>query len=156
MGQMNRARTQRTMDNTPRTFPIVKDISISPEWKAAAEMISRQAGIVLVIGVPGSGKSTLSRYLVYYLTHGHRTVALIDCDVGQTHLGPPTTIGMKLYKEPPDRLDTLQPDYMRFIGAPSPGSRICTGPSGIFGNRIPAHGHHKAQPGVHHTPTGIR
>jgi polynucleotide 5'-kinase involved in rRNA processing len=44
--------------------------------------------------------------------------------VGQTHLGPPTTIGMKLYKEPPDRLDTLQPDYMRFIGAPSPVGHI--------------------------------
>ena len=78
---MNRARTRRTMDNTPRTVPQVKDISISPEWEAAAEMISRQGGIVLVIGVPGSGKSTLSRYLVDYLTHGHRTVALIDCDV---------------------------------------------------------------------------
>ena len=112
------------MDNTPRTVPQVKDISISPEWEAAAEMISRQGGIVLVIGVPGSGKSTLSRYLVDYLTHGHRTVALIDCDVGQTHLGPPTTIGMSLYKEPPDGLDTLQPDYMRFIGAPSPVGRI--------------------------------
>jgi polynucleotide 5'-hydroxyl-kinase GRC3/NOL9 len=112
------------MDNTPRTFPLVKDISISPEWEAAAEMIFRQVGIVLVIGVPGSGKSTLSRYLVHCLTHGHETVALIDCDLGQTHLGPPTTIGMKLYKKPPDRLDTLQPDYMRFIGAPSPVGHI--------------------------------
>lgn len=112
------------MDNTPRTFSLAKDISISPEWKAAAEMISRQAGIVLVIGIPGSGKSTLSRYLVHCLTHGHRTVALIDCDVGQTHLGPPTTIGMSLYKVPPDRLDTLQPDYMRFVGAPSPVGHI--------------------------------
>jgi len=121
---MGRARTQRTMDNTPRTFPLVKDISISPEWEAAAAMISRQAGIVLVIGVPGSGKSTLSRYLVHYLTHSHRTVALIDCDVGQTHLGPPTTIGMSLYRKPPDRLDTLQPDYMRFIGATSPVGHI--------------------------------
>jgi len=120
MRPMNQERTRRTMDNTPRTFPLAKDISISPEWEAAAEMISTQAGIVLVIGVPGSGKSTLSRYLVHYLTHGHRTVALIDCDVGQTHLGPPTTIGMSLYKKPPDGLDTLQPDYMRFIGAPSP------------------------------------
>lgn len=112
------------MDNRPRTFPLVKEISISPEWKAAAERISRQAGIVLVIGVLGSGKSTLSRYLVHCLTHGHWTVALIDCDVGQTHLGPPTTIGMSLYQKPPDGLDTLQPDYMRFIGAPSPVGHI--------------------------------
>ena len=124
MRPMNQECTQRTMDNTPRTFPLVKDISISPEWEAAAEMISRQAGIVLVIGVPGSGKSTLSRYLVHCLSYGHRTVALIDCDLGQTHLGPPTTIGMKLYKEPLDRLDTLQPDYMRFVGATSPVGHI--------------------------------
>jgi polynucleotide 5'-hydroxyl-kinase GRC3/NOL9 len=112
------------MENTPRTFPLAKDISISPEWEVAAERISRQAGIVLVIGVPGSGKSTLSRYLVHCFIHGHGTVALIDCDLGQTHLGPPTTIGMSLYKKPPDRLDTLQPDYMRFIGAPSPVGHI--------------------------------
>ena len=124
MRPMNQERTQRTMDNTPRTFPLLKDISISPEWEAAAERISRQAGIVLVIGAPGSGKSTLSRYLVHDLTHDHRTVALIDCDVGQTHLGPPTTMGMSLYTKPPDRLDTLQPDYMRFIGAPSPVGHI--------------------------------
>jgi polynucleotide 5'-hydroxyl-kinase GRC3/NOL9 len=112
------------MDNTPRTFPLAKDISISPEWEVTAARIFRQAGIVLVIGVPGSGKSTLSRYLVHCLTHGHRTVALIDCDVGQTHLGPPTTIGMSLYRKPPDGLDTLQPDYMRFIGATSPVGHI--------------------------------
>jgi polynucleotide 5'-hydroxyl-kinase GRC3/NOL9 len=112
------------MDNSSRTSLLSRDISISPEWEAAAEMIFRQAGIVLVIGVPGSGKSTLSRYLVHYLTRGHRTVALIDCDLGQTHLGPPTTMGMKLYKGPSDRLDTLQPDSMWFIGAPSPVGHI--------------------------------
>ena len=112
------------MGNSPRTFPLLKDIRIAPEWEEAADMLSRQAGIVLVIGVPGSGKSTLSRYLVHHLTQGHQTVALIDCDVGQTHLGPPTTIGMNLYRHPPDRLDTLQPDYMRFIGAPSPVGHV--------------------------------
>jgi polynucleotide 5'-hydroxyl-kinase GRC3/NOL9 len=98
----------------------VKGIDISPEWQAAAEHVSQDPGIYLVVGVPDSGKSTLSRFLVRYLTNARRTVALIDCDVGQTILGPPTTIGMMLYPEPTDQVDTLEPDCMRFIGATSP------------------------------------
>ena len=98
----------------------MKDISISPEWAAAAETISRESGISVVLGIPDSGKSTLSRYLTRYLTHAGRIVALIDCDVGQTHLGPPTTIGMMLYPEPTDPSDTLEPHHLRFIGATSP------------------------------------
>ena len=98
----------------------MKSISTSREWKAAAETISKQTGIFLVVGVPDSGKSTLSRYLVHYLTHANRIVGLIDCDVGQTHLGPPTTIGMMLYAQPTAQFDTLEPYCMRFIGSTSP------------------------------------
>jgi polynucleotide 5'-hydroxyl-kinase GRC3/NOL9 len=98
----------------------MKDISISPEWKAAAETVSRDTGIFMIMGVPDSGKSTLSRYLIHYLTNANRIVAMIDCDVGQTHLGPPTTIGMMLYSKPTDQLDTIKPQYMRFIGTTSP------------------------------------
>ena len=102
----------------------MKTISISPSWKAAAEAISQETGILLVVGVPDSGKSTLSRYLVHYLTHANRIVALIDCDVGQTHLGPPTTLGMMLYTIPTDPCDTLKPHHMRFIGATSPTGHL--------------------------------
>lgn len=102
----------------------LKNISISREWRAAAEAISKKSGIFLVVGVPDSGKSTLSRYLIHYLTHASRIVALIDCDVGQTHLGPPTTLGMMLYTNPTDPCDTLKPDHMRFIGATSPTGHL--------------------------------
>ncbi len=98
----------------------MKDISISAEWKAAAETVSRDTGIFMIMGVPDSGKSTLSGYLAHYLTNADRLVAMIDCDVGQTHLGPPTTIGMMLYSEPTDRFDTVKPHFMRFIGTTSP------------------------------------
>lgn len=98
----------------------MKDISISWDWKEAAEAISKQTGIFLVVGVPDSGKSSLSRYLVHYLIHANRRVALIDCDVGQTHLGPPTTIGMMLYAKPTAQFDTPKPHFMRFLGATSP------------------------------------
>jgi polynucleotide 5'-hydroxyl-kinase GRC3/NOL9 len=89
-----------------------------------AEAIFQETGIFLVAGVPDSGKSTLSRYLVHYLTHANRIVALIDCDVGQTHLGPPTTLGMMLYTNPTDSCDTLKPHHMRFIGATSPSGHL--------------------------------
>ena len=102
----------------------MKTISISPGWKAVAEAIFQETGIFLVAGVPDSGKSTLSRYLVHYLTHANRIVALIDCDVGQTHLGPPTTLGMMLYTNPTDSCDTLKPHHMRFIGATSPSGHL--------------------------------
>lgn len=97
-----------------------KGISISDDWKAAAEVIVRDAGIVMVMGGVDSGKSTLSRYLIYRLTSLNRLVAMVDCDVGQTHLGPPTTIGMMLYHNPWERFDNIRPDYMRFIGSTSP------------------------------------
>jgi len=102
----------------------MKTISVSPKWKAAAETISKESGISLVVGIPDSGKSTLSKYLTHYLTHVNRIVALIDCDVGQTHLGPPTTLGMMLYTDPTDPCDTLKPHHMRFIGATSPAGHF--------------------------------
>ncbi len=57
----------------------MKNISISNEWKAAAEALCNETGIFLVLGPPGSGKSTLSGYLIHYVTRANRKVALIDC-----------------------------------------------------------------------------
>ncbi|HID31378.1 MAG TPA: hypothetical protein EYP19_15445, partial [Desulfobacterales bacterium] len=54
----------------------------------------------------------------------NRIVALIDCDVGQTHLGPPTTLGMMFYTDPTDPCDTLEPHHLRFIGATSPPGHL--------------------------------
>lgn len=102
----------------------MNNISISEEWKVAVETVSKEIGIVLVVGMPDSGKSTLSRYLIHCLSHANRPVALIDCDVGQAHLGPPTTMGMMLYTRATDQLDTLAPEYMRFIGATSPTGHL--------------------------------
>jgi len=98
----------------------MKDISIPRDWKSAAEVILEQTGIIMVMGLPDSGKSTLSRYLVRHLTQANRIVAMIDCDVGQNHLGPPTTMGMAIYRRPFKNFDTIKP----FIGATSPIGHI--------------------------------
>lgn len=70
---------------------------INPDWKRVANQIVKPNQCVLVIGASDSGKSTFCRYLIDFAWTAQLKVALVDADVGQSQIGPPTTIGMKLF-----------------------------------------------------------
>lgn len=75
---------------------------------------------VYVVGATDSGKTTLCRYIVDE-TVSRTRAAYVDCDTGQSQIGPPTTEGMLLYpgpSEPPGR------PYLRFVGSTSPGGHF--------------------------------
>ncbi len=55
----------------------------------------KPGGIIYVIGSNDSGKSTLCNWLAENLSKECRT-AYIDCDPGQSLIGPPTTVGLQL------------------------------------------------------------
>jgi hypothetical protein len=46
----------------------------------------------LFLGAPDTGKTTLIEALAVRLANDH-TVAIVDADIGQSHIGPPTTVG---------------------------------------------------------------
>ncbi len=103
-----------------KSFPFLAKIELLPEWRAAADAFLSRGGTCMVLGAPDTGKSTLSRYLVSRAYGAGRRVALVDLDVGQSHLGPPTTLGLGLY---PPRLPGdggLHPEACYFIGQTSP------------------------------------
>lgn len=75
---------------------------INPEWKRLASRIVMPNQRVLVLGPSDAGKSTFCRYLIDYACAASLKVALVDTDVGQSQIGPPTTIGMKLFEPTPD------------------------------------------------------
>jgi polynucleotide 5'-hydroxyl-kinase GRC3/NOL9 len=52
-------------------------------------------GVVLIIGGSDAGKSTFVRYLAERLAPSRR-VALVDGDIGQTTMGPPTTQTLRM------------------------------------------------------------
>jgi len=56
----------------------------------------RLTGLVLIIGAPDTGKSTLARYLYTRAAASGRRMAYVDGDPGQSTLGPPTTITVTL------------------------------------------------------------
>jgi polynucleotide 5'-hydroxyl-kinase GRC3/NOL9 len=101
-------------------FPFLKHLDIPPEWDAAATRFLEQGGVAMVLGGPDTGKSTLSRYLVYRVFAAGAPAALVDLDLGQSHLGPPAALGLGLFPPRFPGDDSLFPDALYFIGQTSP------------------------------------
>jgi len=93
-------------------------ISIGEGWNdlAAAILGSDAPERVYVVGATDSGKTTLCNYLVDEAAARTKT-AYVDCDTGQSRLGPPTTEGMALCTGTPEL-------YLRFVGSTSPGGHF--------------------------------
>ncbi len=96
----------------------------SSTWPAAAvEDLIRadrtRPGLWLFLGATDTGKTTLIEALTARLTSAH-SVAIVDADVGQSHIGPPTTVGWAPVKPGPFDLSATKPDGMVFVGDVTP------------------------------------
>ena len=105
-------------------FPFLKHLVIPPAWEEAARRFLDTTGVTLVLGGPDTGKSTLCQYLVYRAYAAGEPVALVDLDLGQSHLGPPGALGLGLFppRFPGDQ--GLFPEGLYFIGQTSPVGAI--------------------------------
>nr|BAL57214.1 AAA ATPase [uncultured Chloroflexota bacterium] len=82
--------------------------------------LSAPGSLIMVIGAPDSGKSTLARLIYQELVREYACVAYLDGDPGQSILGPPTTLTLAL-NHPGDR--SFPPNgrlWGGFLGATSP------------------------------------
>ena len=70
---------------------------VNPDWRKLASRVVKPQQIVLVIGATDAGKSTFCRFLVDSALATGLKVACVDADVGQSQIGPPTTIGVKSF-----------------------------------------------------------
>lgn len=99
----------------------IQGSTIPDSWKRAAAALKEMGeGKVIVLGPTDAGKSTLCTYLVNQLLNQVHNLRLIDADVGQTDLGPPTTIARATPLHPITFLPELTPDARFFIGHTSP------------------------------------
>lgn len=87
---------------------------------------------VLLLGGPDSGKTTWTRDAVLALTGAGRTVAVVDCDLGQSEIGPPATVGAGWAAPGTDFRSLRDLDLLAayFVGAVSPARHlldVCVG-----------------------------
>lgn len=96
-------------------------ITVGREWHdLRGDLAHAGGGSVYVMGQTDCGKSTFCRYLAGKLA-GNGTVALLDCDTGQSSVGPPTTIGVALYRGSVSHPAAV---HLRFVGSTSPRGHV--------------------------------
>jgi polynucleotide 5'-hydroxyl-kinase GRC3/NOL9 len=102
------------------TFGELTVIVVEDGWSDIVEALRQDPAPTrcYVVGSTDAGKTTLCRFLIGELARSAKT-AYVDCDTGQSQIGPPTTEGMAFYPARPD-----EPPKMRFVGSTSPGGHL--------------------------------
>jgi polynucleotide 5'-kinase involved in rRNA processing len=95
-------------------------LKIPPEWRTVAEEIINHGGPVMVLGAPGSGKTTFCLYLTGLFCRQSREIFWIDGDPGQPFIGPPGVLSLTPFSEASDVLRRKSPQYIAFVGNTSP------------------------------------
>jgi len=100
---------------------VASDVVVPGEWEAVfCTLRDRGSGTVYVVGAADRGKTTFCRWLTAQLASTVMT-GFLDCDIGQSTLGPPATVGLALYR---GSLDVPLSTYLRFVGAVTPSGHM--------------------------------
>ncbi len=97
---------------------------IPPEWRETGEEICGQGGPVMVIGAPGSGKTTFCLYLTGLICRKAGKTTWIDADPGQPFFGPPAALSLTTFSGAADLMKRRAPQHLFFIGNTSPVGRL--------------------------------
>jgi polynucleotide 5'-hydroxyl-kinase GRC3/NOL9 len=101
----------------------VTALTEQPEWRSALADL-RQARSILLLGASDTGKTTFVTWLANELQGQGQRVGIVDTDVGQSTLGPSTTIGLGIVNRPFRSLQEVAPVRLYFVGSTSPRAHL--------------------------------
>jgi len=99
---------------------VVGESTVPVAWKEAAQVLQRQRGGCVIVGEVDSGKSGLCTFLADKCLEDTGKVGVVDADVGQADMGPPTTISSSVVQAPIIGLHKAVAEISFFIGDTSP------------------------------------
>lgn len=105
---------------------IAKD-TIPEDWRNLVDKISLNKGKytkIIVLGGLDVGKTGLVTFLANKFFLKNLKVGVIDADVGQSDIGPPTTIGLGVIEKPIASLNQARLVDAVFIGSTSPSGLL--------------------------------
>jgi len=104
----------------------VEGSTIPVSWERAAnEVLSREKPVTLmVMGGVDSGKTSFCAYLANKALKDKQSVTIIDADLGQSDVGPPSTIGSCRLPKPVIDPFEIGAESICFIGVTSPSAAV--------------------------------
>lgn len=91
-------------------------IRVEEEWRPLGATLREEGGSVYVLGMTDRGKSTFCRHLASEVA-AVDGAGYLDLDCGQSTIGPPTTLGLGVFRETFERPVAV---HLRFAGSTSP------------------------------------
>jgi polynucleotide 5'-hydroxyl-kinase GRC3/NOL9 len=108
--------------------------SIPKSWQVAVNTVlanENKPAVIMIVGAIDVGKTSFCAYLANMALREKRRVAIVDADLGQSDLGPPSTIGSCRIIKPIRDPFEIEAEDIRFIGVTSPSSASSEVISGI-------------------------
>lgn len=88
-------------------------------WLKHSHEILQKKGIVMIMGAPDTGKTTFATFLANQALEKGISVAVIDSDIGQSDIGPPSTIGLAFVHNTINNISDIAADKFYFVGTTS-------------------------------------
>lgn len=108
----------------PKTYEFIKQWNRFPEivrrkWDTCKEILVTP-GKIMVLGDVDTGKTEFCRFLVNSGLEKKYTVGVLDLDIGQSHIGPPGSLGFGIAKKRVRNLEKVPAEIIYPVGALSP------------------------------------
>lgn len=81
-------------------------------------------GVSMLIGGLDTGKTTIALQAVKHALESGHTPVLVDADVGNSTIGPPACVGMKVFHSVDDLERVDEPDSLHFVGTVTPSRLV--------------------------------
>ncbi|MCS7151685.1 MAG: Clp1/GlmU family protein [Endomicrobia bacterium] len=99
--------------------------TIPDDWDRVVEyIISKRINSVIIFGEVDTGKTFFSTYLTNKLLSFNVKPSVLDCDTGQSDIGPPSTLGIAVFDKPILFMTEIEPTKLYFVGSHSPAEHF--------------------------------
>lgn len=94
------------------------------KWNELMEELLEEGGTICLVGQPDTGKSTFAKLLISKALKRGIKVGWVDADIGQSTIGPPTTIGLAFPDQSTGDIQDVKVSQLYFVGSTNPRGHL--------------------------------